>query len=574
MKRLQLPVATLVVALMFVTSVVNAAPTYIQSKPLTQVIKTPVGKVVNGTAVTVPLITWGGDINTIYANGNSRTTRSGSIFEQQGLKFTLKREDVFSKQVENYLSGKSPYLRGTLGMINMAADLLNRDPRTAPVIIYQHTESSGGDALVVKSGIKTAKDLVGKTIAVQAYGPHVDYLAKVLSDARLSVKDVKIKWLPDLTGTDNTPMAALYERDVDAAMVIIPDALALTSGGNVGTGSELSVKGASILLSTKTANRIIADVYAVRADYFKSHRNEVEAFVRGLLKGEEKVKSLMANRGSMAKEHRSLMRASASILLDAEDAVADAEGLYADAEHMGYSGNVKFFTDRHYPRSMERRNKEIQQSLAQLGMVSGRSTLSFAGWDFAALKSGLRNTARVETPRFDQQRVAAVVAKKQQQGTLSSGELFSFEVYFQPNQQTFPVDMYEDAFKQVIDLAATYGGALITVEGHSDPMGYLRKKKAGESQVLLARIKQSARNLSLTRAAAVRDEVINYARRSSQSMDESQFAIVGHGLNAPKSGICGSEPCAPKTKQEWQDNMRVVFRIIQVEAESVEFSPL
>ena len=52
--------------------------------------------------------------------------------------------------------------------------------------------------------------------------------------------------------------------------VIVPDALALTSNGTVGTGSEASVRGAKILLSTKTANRIIADVYAVRSDYFRS----------------------------------------------------------------------------------------------------------------------------------------------------------------------------------------------------------------------------------------------------------------------------------------------------------------
>ena len=180
----------------------------------------------------------------------------------------------------------------------MATDLLSKDPRTKPIIIYQLSESAGGDALVVKAGIDSAKDLKGKTVALQAYGPHVDYLGKVLADAGLSFTDVKLKWLPDLTGTDNTPMAALYEKDVDAAMVIIPDALALTSGGTVGTGAEESVRGARILVSTKTANRIIADVYAVRADYLKSNRKEVEAFVHGLLKAEEAAGKLVADKVS------------------------------------------------------------------------------------------------------------------------------------------------------------------------------------------------------------------------------------------------------------------------------------
>ena len=64
-------------------------------------------------------------------------------------------------------------------------------------------------------------------------------------------------------------------------MAISPDALKLTSNGTVGTGAEGSVKGARMLLSTKTASRIIADVYAVRKDYFDTHRAEVQKFVHG-----------------------------------------------------------------------------------------------------------------------------------------------------------------------------------------------------------------------------------------------------------------------------------------------------
>jgi len=50
--------------------------------------------------------------------------------------------------------------------------------------------------------------------------------------------------------------------------------------------------------------------------------------------------------------------------------------------------------------------------------------------------------------------------------------------------------------------------------------------------------------------------------------------VVGHGIAKPRGGVCGEDPCAPKTEKEWRDNMRVEFRIIQVEAESGVFSPL
>ena len=35
--------------------------------------------------------------------------------------------------------------------------------------------------------------------------------------------------------------------------------------------------------------------------------------------------------------------------------------------------------------------------------------------------------------------------------------------------------------------------------------------------------------------------------------------------------LSGTQPCAPKTEVEWQSNMRVEFRIIQIEAEASAF---
>ena len=51
-------------------------------------------------------------------------------------------------------------------------------------------------------------------------------------------------------------------------------------------------------------------------------------------------------------------------------------------------------------------------------------------------------------------------------------------------------------------------------------------------------------------------------------------AVVGHGIAKPRGGLCGDDPCPPKNEREWRDNMRVEFRIIQVEAESDVFKPL
>ncbi len=551
----------------------QAAPQYIEFKPLDQVVKTPVASVGSGVK-TLPIITWGGDIATVYGNGGKRQTQAGSTFAQHQLHYRLEREDVFSNQVKNYLSGKTPFLRGTMGMLSSAADVLNRDARTRPVVFYQMTWSAGGDALVVKNTVKTARDLRGKTIALQAYGPHVDYLIRVLKDAGLQFSDVEVKWLPDLTGTDNSPASALYQSDVDAAFAIIPDALALTSGGNIGTGAEDSIKGARILMSTKTANRVIADVYAVRADYYKANPGEIERLTKALLEAEEKLAQLVSGRTQQRAQYQQLMAAAADFLLDSPEAIADIEGLYADCEFVHLSGNIKFFADANNPRNFARLNSEISAGFKNLGLVSGDNDLEQAKLNHKQLASGLSNTGGTTRQRFNSSEVAALVTRKQQQGALAEGELFSFEVFFAPNQNAFPVDLYQDDFARVVELASTYGGAIITVEGHSDPMGYLRAKKKGQASVILGRIKQSAKNLSVSRAQAVQEAIIQYAGAQRIVLDASQFEPIGHGITQPKTGACGADPCAPKNEQEWRSNMRVVFRIIQVEAESDVFMPL
>lgn len=548
----------------------SQAVTNIKMKPVEQRNFPHAGNVKSGPH-DLPIITWGGDIATIHANGNKLVTQNNSMLAKAGLKYKLKREDVFEEQIKHYINGDTPYLRGTMSMINMAASAVNGQSNLTPVVFYQLTWSAGGDALVVKSHIKTASDLCGKTIAINYDGPHLNYANKVLSDAGCDISKNNFFWTKDLTGTDETPSAALGQGNVDAAFVIIPDALALTSGGNVGDGSEDSVKGAKILLSTKTANRVITDVYAVRKDYYDQNSKEVQALASTLFQAQESLQSTASLKNDL---YRNLMKASAGILLDSPDAIADTEGLLLDAEIAGFSKNVQFFQKKNNFRNFEQIVKESAAGVKALGVIKLVGKVLKAELNYAMLAGGITNTSLVEKPRFDSNSVARVVERRQKQNTLADDTIFEFEVYFKPNQKVFNESLYQDKFKRVTEMAATYGGAVITVEGHSDPMGYLKKKKKGDTSYILNQVKQAARNLSLTRAQTVRDAIIEYGKQQKASMDPSQFAVIGHGIASPNTGLCGQDPCAPQTKAQWLSNMRVVFRIIQVEAEEDVFTPL
>ena len=101
MKRIVSAVSFL--AAMLLASRRSAAPKQVQLKALNEIVKSPVKGCDNRTTVNLPIITWGGDIATIHANGNQVDTKAGSIFAEKGLHFKIFREDVFPRQVEKYL---------------------------------------------------------------------------------------------------------------------------------------------------------------------------------------------------------------------------------------------------------------------------------------------------------------------------------------------------------------------------------------------------------------------------------------------------------------------------------------
>lgn len=502
--------------------------------------------------IKLPVITWGADLVPIYGNSKGLLGKA---------KFKISREDDFVGQVGNLMACRTPFLRGTVGMIAAASDLFAEMPIK---IIYHLSWSAGGDALVIRDRIKNPKDI--KKVALQRHGPHTDYLLKILSDSGVDPSTVQLVWTKDLTATRDSPLEKFREdSSIDAAMMIIPDANAATSGGTVGTGSEDSIKGAKILLSTKSASRIIADVYAVRQDFYEKNRELVKDFVAGLTTASAKVREIFNSNGAAKK---ALLTQGAQILLDSPEATADTEGMYLDAELADKVENSRFLASSSYPRNFGNLLTEAQSGLVKVGLIEKAIKL-----DSNLLIAKSADIDKVKQ-RFNQDKVNELVVKKQAQGTLGKSGLFSFEIYFKPNQNDFLPSLYQDSFDKAITMAATYGGAIITVEGHSDPLGFLRAKKEGNAELQLRRIKQAAKNLSLSRATAVKAAILSYAKEKGIALDPSQLAVVGFGIDNPKTGICGDDPCAPKSEQEWLDNMRVQFRIIQVEAETSVFKPL
>ncbi|MAA70732.1 MAG: hypothetical protein CL679_03275 [Bermanella sp.] len=375
------------VLLFIMTSVFSihalSAPEFIEPQPLAQRINTQVEDVKITSPMRVPMITWGGDMVTLLANGMDTRTQPDSAMAQAGLDYELVLQDNFDKQLQDYLSGASPYLRCTIGMCNQALDLINKDPRTKPVVIYQLTWSRGGDTLVAKNHIMTVDQLKGKTIAIQAYGPHVDFMTTLLTQAGLKMNDVNLKWMEDLTLSPNSPAEALKLDNIDASFMIISDAYGLTSGRRVGTGKNDSIEGARMIISTMYARRIIADVYVVRSDYFENNKSEVQAFVQALMSTSQEFQTLMADLNNPKK--LKLLEVSADILLGDKTAQSDIENLYYDAQFVDKQGNMDFFTNPQFPYRLDVLNKQVQNAFNAIGLIETRAPMASAQWDYASL---------------------------------------------------------------------------------------------------------------------------------------------------------------------------------------------
>lgn len=564
---------TLVISIILaftVSSTALASVPTVKMEPLSKSINVSNIKASVSADNALPQITWAEDMRMILANGNAKQTANSSLFGDAGLSYELKLSDSVVEQTKKYISGKTPYFRGTMSQVVQLNELVQSDPDLHPVVIDLLSWSKGGDVLTVSKNINSLKDLKGKKIAAMAYGPHVYFVWRTLKSAGLEFSDVEMVWVKDLLGTNQTPAQAFCDATlgVDAAFMIAPEADSVISGDN-------ACKGAKSMFSTIQASNVIADVYAVRSDFFALNKESVSKFVHTQMIAKEKADQVFKD--SKSSEYKKWMKASAKLLLGDEDLVEDVEGMFQfDAKHAGFAENVSFFTDKMNGRNFERLTAEINDALLDMKLIEKKYPLAQANWDWSQFKSGLKNANLVNLPTFNKAQTKKIVTAMQANDTIDSEQFLTEEVKFEVGKSTFVFSpVYHTAiFNKIIDEAVTYGNTLIIIQAHSDPSHYLIQKikyKAPETE--LKRIRQKAWNLSIERAKEVRQAIISYALEERKiSLDESQFEFIGYGIEKPLTGICGNEPCKLKLKGQaakdaYGSNRRAVIGFTRIEAE-------
>ncbi|MFN5101732.1 MAG: ABC transporter substrate-binding protein [Planctomycetota bacterium] len=566
------------------------------------------GPKASNKTVQVPYIFWGGDIATFLANGDLKT-KQGSTYQQMGLDMQLVAGDDFVSQVRNYVSGKSPMLRGTMHMIGLAGEVLGADPRTKPVIVLQLSWSAG-DHIVAKKGVKNLNELKGKKIACQQGGPHVGLLYDSLAAAGLGREDVQIVWTKDITGPDGPAVAFKNDASIDACCVVTPDMIGLTSGLDAtGTGAEGTVEGAHVVNSTVQMSRSIADVYAVRRDWYDANKEWVSKFVAGHLKATEQLVAMrkaFGETGKMTKEYEQVLSMSQRIfgkeVLPTLE--GDVHGLLLDCGFVGLPGQIAFFKQKSNASGFEEVMSRSINLATQWKYAKARAGFEPNDFDYKKLAQ-LGGIEYVEPTNVERFNPSAESTEMFLGENLDANTIVSFSINFEPNEQTFSSDRYGAEFLRALKQASQFGNAAVVIRGHADPSKTLMDLiKAGIAKGIiqqngtqgnyryfmngkpldLSRTKevvdlikngsfgggntdpavtmQAALSLSQARAEAVKKSLEKFAKDSGITVDLSQIVPIGAGI---------MEPVIPKPRNidEAKENMRVEFRIVKVNPEAL-----
>lgn len=568
----------------------------------------------NTDPVEIPFITWGGDVATFYANGGL-STQSGSIYDGLGLKIKLTNGDDFVGQVKNYMSGKTPFLRGTFRMLGQASEVLGSSPQTKPVVIMQLSWSAG-DHLVSRESIKTLNDLRptnGKKvrIACQNGGPHVGLLYDSLRAANIARDEIEIVWVDDLTGPKGPAQAFRDDPTIGACCVITPDMLGLTGGvDSKGTGAEGTVEGARVLNTTQSMSRSIADVYAVRSDWYRANKPFVEKFVAGYLKGAEQVVAMrneFESSGQMKAPYRQLLTMSQDIL--GKEVLptleVDAHGLLLDCTFVGLAGQSRFFEVKGNLDGFEGKMSSALDMATSWGYASSRMGFDPPGLNYESIANigGMKyQKPATKIERFENAEGFENFGNEE----LDENTIVSFTIEFKVNDTNFSADRYGAEFNRAIQAASTFGNAVVMIRGHADPTKALAEFVKGGMQRKVLKVTgqrgnrsywlqtgakldlnqtdqimeliqtgkfetrdhrpreviQAALNLSKKRADAVKESIAKYAQSKGIELDESQIKPVGAGISDPVVA-------RPLNAEQAAANRRVEFRIVRVPAEAV-----
>src|SRR5499426_2081630 len=449
---------------------------------------------------------WAGWSPIIYANngfkpGKMWKTPGGKDFQ---VELVLIDDPVAMRDA--YAAGNLHVGWATLDMLPLFLEGLRKDSRVMPRVYQQVDWSNGGDGIVVRDTIKTMADVRGKTIVLAQNSPSHYFVLNALINAGVQPAEVDFKFTQDAFQA-----AAAFNADRRLAGVVswAPDIYNLEK-----------VKGNKVLVTTGTANKLIADIWFARADFAKDNPEIMEGVTRGIFDAMVELKEQGA-RQQVAK----LMAAGYSI------PESDALNMLGDAHSTNYAENRDFFLNQNNPTNFERTWSTAYFLYKKINAVTEQTPFDQV-MDFSVIqKLGAEPKYSSQKNEYDIHFAPATAGSVQ--GEKDEILTKTVVIHFFPNswdlnkkvtRNTDGKDVEElydpnvgFIVEEVGKLAGQFGAARIVVEGHTD--GSMKGQVP----------KSLVQELSMNRANAVKEALV----RKFPSLQPNQFAATGIGWDRP-----------------------------------------
>ncbi len=504
--------------------------TYVAASRLPPVRGTSSYKPMVNRTVRVALNVWAGWAPVIYANNGFHAGKVWHTAGGQDFKVDLVLIDDPVAMRDAYAAGNVQIGWATLDMIPLFVEQLRKDSRTMPRVFQQIDYSNGGDGIVVRENIRSIADLRGKTVVLAQNSPSHYFVLNTLIDGGLQPADVEFKFTQDAF---QAAAAFNADRSIAAAVSWSPDIYNLAK-----------VRGNRLLVTTQTANKLIADVWFARADFAKDHADVIEGLVRGIFDAMEALKTQEAKQ-----QVATLMAAGYSI------PATDALSMLGDAHATNYAENREFFLNQNNPANFERTWNTAYFLYRRIGMVSEPVRFDQV-MDFSVIQA-LGSEPRYASQKNEYQVQFVPTTASTVQAENNEILTKTVVIHFYPNSADLHkkivtqvngqdrAEPYDPNVDFVVDeigrLAGQYGAARIVIEGHTDA--------SMKGQVDPAAVKE----LSLNRANAVKEGVL----RRFKSLQPNQFLASGLGWDRP------ADPTDPMNNAK---NRRVEVKVYPLEA--------
>ena len=505
--------------------------TYVPGQRLPEVKGVSNYKPLVGNTVRMALNVWAGWAPLIFANGGLKAGKTWKDGSGKDFKLELVLIDDPVAMRDAYAAGDIQIGWATLDMLPLMLDGLKKDSRTMPRVFQQVDFSNGGDGIVVRDNIRSVTDLRGKTIVLAQNSPSQFFALNALINGGLQPGDVEFKYTQDAFQA-----AAAFNADKSIAAVVswAPDIYNLSK-----------VKGNKLLVTTATANKLIADVWFARADFAKDHAPIIEGLVRGIFDGMEGLKTQEAKQQVAA-----LMATGYSI------PATDALSMLGDAHSTNFAENKDFFLNQNNPANFERLWNTAYYLYRKIGAVTAPVAFDQV-MDFTVIKA-LDAEPKYANQKNEYQVQFAPTTAAQIQGESEAILTKTVVIHFFANSWDLKKmivktvdgkeksELYDPNIDFVVEevgkLAGQYGAARIVVEGHTD--GSMK------GTVPAALVQE----LSLNRANAVKEALV----RKFPGLQPNQFSAVGKGWDRP------AQPGDPENHAK---NRRVEIKVYPAEAQ-------